>query len=57
MDMSQAQRIYDNMTPPPDPESCGMCGKCWSHDEGYQLGGLVVCRRCWEKQKQQEDAE
>jgi hypothetical protein len=64
MDMATMQKRYDNQTPPPDPESCGMCGKCWSHDEGYPLGGLVLCGDCYESrllendiQTKQENAE
>ena len=47
------QRIYDNETPPPDPELCNICGKCWSTEEGYILpDGRMVCRACWEKQQE-----
>jgi len=55
MDMATMQKRYDNQTPPPDPELCGMCGKCWSDDAGFDLAdGLVVCRGCWDKQKEEQ---
>jgi len=54
MDMATMQWIYDNETTPPDPESCGMCGKCWSDDAGFVLdGGRVVCRACYDKIKEE----
>lgn len=64
MDMATMQKRYDNETPPPDDETCDICGRCWSHDAGYQLGGLMLCGDCYESRlienevlKQQEDSE